>query len=86
MTKKQKIAILVRDNKRLLEENKKLKERENAQLVDSMIESILFFDEINKNIFKLYKQLNKLKWNRYKFHCIYNLRFGLWRFRKKFGI
>lgn len=81
MTKRKKIERLVIENKRLAEENKALKKRDNKELTNKMLLYMETYDEVNKKILKKYKELNELKWSGLKIKWNYKLRFIHWKIK-----
>ena len=60
ITKSDKIRILVNENKKLQEENKKLHELSNEVLSKQMIEEIEKFADATDALYKKYAELDKL--------------------------
>lgn len=82
ITNKGKINFLLADNQRLMEENRRLKSREQSELIDRVIHGIQQYDKINLELHKKYKELNTLKWTGIQTNLIYQWRFLIWKFRK----
>ena len=71
ITKNDKIRILINDNQRLEEENKKLHELSNEQLSKDMVEQMNQYAEIMEKLHDKYIELDKLRFvglmNRWKY-------------------
>ena len=86
MTKNRKIELLIKDNKRLIDENKKLHKLNSEEISRNMLSEIERYSDIIDKLYEKYKELDKLrligirnKW-RYKM-----MLWGL-KVRKMFGI
>lgn len=61
MTKKRKIKLLVNDNKRLMEENKRLHELSNEPLGNKMISEMEHYSNVIEKLSKKYIELDRLR-------------------------
>ncbi len=61
MTKKRKIKLLVNDNKRLMEENKRLHELSNESLGNKMISEMEHYSNVIEKLSKKYIELDRLR-------------------------
>ena len=61
MTKKRKIKLLVNDNKRLIEENKRLHELSNESLGNKMISEMEHYSNVIEKLSKKYIELDRLR-------------------------
>lgn len=86
MTKNRKIKLLVNDNKRLMEENKRLHELSSEELGSKMISEMEQYSDVIEKLNAKYMELDRLRItgirNRYKYRMML---FGL-KMRKLFGI
>lgn len=86
MTKNKKIKLLIKDNIRLSEENKKLHELSNEEISKKMIAEIERYSDVMDKLYHQYKKLDRLRVagirNRWKYRMML---LGL-KARKVFGI
>lgn len=86
MTKNKKIKLLINDNKRLLEENKKLNELSNEEISKKMVSEMEKYSDVIDKLYEKYKELDRLRVagikNKWKYH---RMLFGL-KIRKMLGI
>lgn len=86
MTKKKKIELLVKDNKRLMEENNRLHELDSEELGNRMVSEIGKYSDIINKLYGKYGELDRLKItgikNRWKYRL---MRMGL-KARKIIGV
>ena len=86
MTKNRKIKLLINDNKRLMEENKRLHELSNEELGSKMVSEMERYTDVIDKLYKKYGELDRLRItgirNRYKYKMML---FGL-KVRKVFGV
>ena len=86
MTKNRKIKLLINDNKRLMEENKRLHELSSEELGSKMISEMERYTDVIDKLYKKYGELDRLRItgirNRYKYKMML---FGL-KVRKVFGV
>ncbi|MCI8772268.1 MAG: hypothetical protein HFH73_14320, partial [Lachnospiraceae bacterium] len=61
MTKKRKIKLLVNDNKKLMEENKRLHELNNEELGNKMISEMEHYSNVIEKLSKKYIELDRLR-------------------------
>ena len=86
MTKNKKIKLLIKDNIRLSEENKKLHELNNEEISKKMVSEMERYSDVIDKLYGKYKELDRLRVagikNKWKYHRMF---FGL-KIRKVFGI
>lgn len=86
MTKDRKIKLLIKDNIRLSEENKKLHELNNEEISKKMISEMERYSDVIDKLYGKYKELDRLRIAGIKNRCKYRVMlFGL-KARKVFGI
>ncbi|RKI36695.1 hypothetical protein D7V86_25325 [bacterium D16-51] len=61
MTKNRKIKLLINDNRKLLEENKKLHELNNEEISKKMVAEIARYSDVIDKLYGKYCELNRLK-------------------------
>lgn len=61
MTGNRKIELLINDNKRLMQENKRLHELSNESLSKKILSEIEKYTDITDKLYDKYKELNKLR-------------------------
>ena len=86
MTKSRKIELLIKDNKRLMDENKKLHELNNEEISRKMISEMEKYSDVIDNLYGEYRKLDKLRLigirNRWRYRVMF---LGL-KVRKALGI
>ena len=86
MTKNRKIQLLVKDNKKLIEENKRLHELGNEELGNKMVSEMERYSDVIEELNEQYIELDRLRItgirNRWRYRLMF---FGL-KFRKAFGL
>lgn len=86
MTGNRKIELLINDNKRLMQENKRLHELSNESLSKKILSEIEKYTDITDKLYDKYKELNKLRliglMNRWKYRWM----MCSIKVRKKIGI
>ena len=86
MTKDRKIKLLIKDNIRLSEENKKLHELNNEEISKKMVSEMERYSDVIDKLYGKYKELDRLRIlgirNRWKYRVML---LGI-KVRKVFGI
>lgn len=86
MTKNKKIKLLIKDNIRLSEENKKLHELNNEEISKKMVSEMERYSDVIDKLYGKYKELDRLRIagvrNRWKYRVML---LGI-KVRKIFGI
>jgi len=86
MTKNRKIELLIKDNKRLIDENKKLLKLNSEEISKNMLSEMERYSDVTDKLYEKYKELDKLRLigirNRWKYRVKL---FGL-KVRKVVGI
>lgn len=86
MTKNRKIELLVNDNKRLIDENKRLHKLNNEEISRNMLSEMERYSDVIDKLYEKYRELDKLKLigikNRWGYRVML---FGL-KVRKSLGI
>ena len=86
MTKNKKINLLIKDNIRLSEENKKLHELSNEEISKKMVSEMERYSDVMDKLYGKYKELDRLRIagvrNRWKYRVML---LGI-KVRKVFGI
>ena len=86
MTKNKKINLLIKDNIRLSEENKKLHELNNEEISKKMVSEMERYSDVMDKLYGKYKELDRLRIagvrNRWKYRVML---LGI-KVRKVFGI
>ena len=86
MTKNKKINLLIKDNIRLSEENKKLHELNNEEISKKMVSEMERYSDVIDKLYGKYKELDRLRIlgirNRWKYRVML---LGI-KVRKVFGI
>ncbi len=86
MTKKRKIKLLVNDNKKLMEENKRLHELNNEELGNKMISEMEHYSNVIEKLSKKYIELDRLRVTGIKNKWKYRMMLMGLKFRKVFGV
>ena len=85
MTKNKKIKLLINDNKRLLEENKKLHKLNNEEISINMLSEMERYSDVIDKLYEKYKELDRLRITRIRNRLKYKrMLLGL-KIRKMFG-
>lgn len=86
MTKNRKIELLINDNIKLMEENKRLRELSNEELGSKMVSGMVKYTDVIEKLNEQYIELDRLRVtgikNRWKYKM---MRLGL-KVRKVFGM
>lgn len=61
MTKSRKIELLINDNKRLKEENKRLHELNNEEISKNMLSEMERYSDVIDKLYEKYKELDRLR-------------------------
>ena len=86
MTKKRKIKLLVNDNKKLMEENKRLHELSNESLGNKMISEMEHYSNVIEKLSEKYIELDGLRVAGIKNKWKYRMMLMGLKFRKVFGV
>lgn len=86
MTKKRKIEFLINDNKRLMEENRKLHEINNEEISGNILSEIERYSSVIDKLYEKYVELDKLKITGIKNRWKYRMMFLRLKTRRIFGI
>ena len=86
MTKNKKIKLLINDNKRLLEENKKLNELSNEEISRKMVSEMERYSDVIDKLYGKYKELDRLRIIGVRNRCKYQTMLLGLKARKMFGI
>ena len=86
MTKKRKIKLLVNDNKKLMEENKRLHELSNEPLGNKMISEMEHYSNVIEKLSKKYIELDRLRVAGIKNKWKYRMMLMGLKVRKVFGV
>ena len=74
MTKNRKIELLVNDNKRLIDENKKLHKLNNEEISRNMLSEMERYSDVIDKLYEKYRELDKLRMigikNRWKYRVM----------------
>ena len=74
MTKNRKIELLINDNNRLIDENKKLHKLNNEEISKNMLSEMERYSDVIDKLYEKYKELDKLKLigikNRWKYRVM----------------
>lgn len=85
MTKNKKIKLLINDNKRLLEENRKLHKLNNEEISINMLSEMERYSDVIDKLYEKYKELDRLRITRIRNRLKYKrMLLGL-KIRKMFG-
>lgn len=86
MTKNRKIKLLANDNKRLMEENKRLHELNNEELGSKMISEMEKYSDVVEKLNEKYIDLDRLRVTGIKNRWKYKMMLMGLKVRKAFGI
>lgn len=86
MTKNKKIKLLINDNKRLLEENRKLHKLNNEEISINMLSEMERYSDVIDKLYEKYKELDKLRLIGIKNRWRYRVMIMKLKMRKQFGI
>ena len=86
MTKKRKIKLLVNDNKKLMEENKRLHELNNEELGNKMISEMEHYSNLIEKLSEKYIELDRLRVAGIKNKWKYRMMLMGLKVRKVFGV
>lgn len=86
MTKNRKIELLINDNKKIIEENRRLHELSNEQLSKNMISEIDRYSKVINLLYGKYDELNSLKLLGIRNHWKYRIMFLWLGVRKMLGL
>ena len=86
MTKKRKIKLLVNDNKKLMEENKRLHELSNEPLGNKMISEMEHYSNVIEKLSEKYIELDRLRVAGIKNKWKYRMMLMGLKVRKVFGV
>ncbi len=86
MTKKRKIKLLVNDNKKLMEENKRLHELSNESLGNKMISEMEHYSNVIEKLSKKYIELDRLRVTRIRNRQKYIRMLWVLKMRKLLGV
>ncbi len=86
MTKKRKIKLLVNDNKKLMEENKRLHELNNEELGNKMISEMEHYSNLIEKLSEKYIELDRLRVTGIKNKWKYRMMLMGLKVRKVFGV
>lgn len=86
MTKNRKIKLLANDNKRLMEENKRLHELNNEELGNKMISEMEKYSDVVEKLNEKYIELDRLRVTGIKNRWKYKMMLMGLKVRKAFGI
>lgn len=86
MTKNRKIKLLANDNKRLMEENKRLHELSNEELGNKMISEMDRYSDVVEKLNEKYIELDRLRVTGIKNRWKYRMMLLGLKVRKVFGV
>ena len=86
MTKDRKIKLLIKDNIRLSEENKRLHELNNEEISKKMISEMERYSDVIDKLYGKYKELDRLRIAGVRNRCKYQTMLLRLKVRKVFGI
>ena len=86
MTKNRKIKLLANDNKRLMEENKRLHELNNEELGNKMISEMEKYSDVVEKLNEKYIELDRLRVTGIKNRWKYKMMLMGLKVRKVFGV
>ncbi len=86
MTKNRKIQLLVNDNKKLIDENKRLHELNNEEIGKKMLSEMERYSDVIDKLYGKYIELDRLRVTAIKNRWRYRLMVWGLRVRKAFGV
>ena len=86
MTKDRKIKLLIKDNIRLSEENKRLHELNNEEISKKMVSEMERYSDVIDKLYGKYKELDRLRIAGVRNRCKYQTMLLRLKVRKVFGI
>ena len=86
MTKNRKIQLLVKDNKKLIDENKRLHELNSEELGNKMVSEMERYSDVIEKLYDKYMELDRLRITGIRNKWKYRLMLMGLKVRKVFGV